>query len=165
MHDLSRPACEEIQVWISCLWLVFRPLKSGCFFGNIFVELVLKSFSGRNYYLEPPVFWFSNSFLYGLEESRQLWILIRWVFGLLSIKSDKNFSQQFFCAFKPPLWIWIFTNYFEILIFAFFIIMPRGVSTCKILLFWNWHFQKYKALKIIQIYLEPPILEFSVWPC
>ena len=37
---------KKIQVWMSCLQLVSRPPKSGCFFGNFTAELVLKSFSG-----------------------------------------------------------------------------------------------------------------------
>ena len=47
-------------------------LKSGCFLGDFFVELIWQSFSGRYNFLEPPVFCFSNSPPYGLEEPREL---------------------------------------------------------------------------------------------
>ena len=47
----------------------FQASKIWTFFENLTVELVLKLFSGRNNSLEPPVFLFSNSGLYGLEES------------------------------------------------------------------------------------------------
>ena len=42
------------------------------------VELVLKSFSGRNNSVEVPGFAFSNSFPYDLEESRECRALISW---------------------------------------------------------------------------------------
>ena len=58
-----------------------------------------------------------------------------------------------------PLWFYGFTNYFEILILAFSNIIPGGVSACKILPFWNEHFQKYKALKSYKL------TGFSIWPC
>ena len=48
-----------------------RTLKSGCFFGKFTVEQDLKLFSGRNNSLKPPVFGFSDSFPFGLEESRE----------------------------------------------------------------------------------------------
>ena len=51
----------------------FQASKSGSFFGKCYVELVWKSFSGRNRFL------FSNSLLYDLEESRELRALIRWL--------------------------------------------------------------------------------------
>ena len=57
----------------------FSPPKSGCFFGKFVVEQVSKSFSGRNNSLKAPVFRFSNSLLYGLEELRKLRALISWV--------------------------------------------------------------------------------------
>ena len=49
-----------IQIWISCLWLVSRPPKSGCLFGKFNEEQILTSFLGRSNSLEPPVFRFSN---------------------------------------------------------------------------------------------------------
>ena len=42
------------------------------------MELVSKSFSGRNNSLEPYVFGFSNSLSYGVEESIELRALISW---------------------------------------------------------------------------------------
>ena len=41
----------------------------------------MKSFSGRNNPLKPPVFGFCDSLPFGLEESRELRALIRWVLG------------------------------------------------------------------------------------
>ena len=67
---------KKIQVPISCLWLVSRPPKSGCFFGKFTVEQVLKSFSGRNNF-KPPVFEFCDSLPFGLEELREERALIR----------------------------------------------------------------------------------------
>ena len=42
------------------------------FSGKFTVELVWKSFSGRNNSLELPIFGFSNSLPHGHEESREL---------------------------------------------------------------------------------------------
>ena len=58
-------------VRVSCLWLVYRLPKSGYFFGKFTAELILKSLLGRNKSLEAPVFGFSNSHPYDLEESRE----------------------------------------------------------------------------------------------
>ena len=63
------------------LWFISRPWKSGCFFGKFTAELVLKEFLGKNNFLEVPVFGFSNSLPYSLEESRELRALISWVLG------------------------------------------------------------------------------------
>ena len=62
---------EKILVWVSCLWFVSRPPSSEGIFEKFTVELVLKSLSGRNKSLEAPVFGFSNSLPYDLEESRE----------------------------------------------------------------------------------------------
>ena len=43
-----------------------------------------------------------------------------------------------------------FTDCFEILNFVFPNIIPRGVSTCKILTFQDQYFQKYKAQEIVE---------------
>ena len=98
------------------------------FFGKFFVELVWNTFSGGNNSRETPVFGFSNSLPYGLEESRELWILISWVW-VRSSRMQKKFCQQYYG----------FTDYFEMLTFGFSNITPRGVSTCKLLLFYQ-HF-------------------------
>ena len=62
---------KKILVRVSCLCLVYRLPKSGYFFGKLTVELILNSLSGRNKSLEAPVFGFSNSDPYDLEESRE----------------------------------------------------------------------------------------------
>ena len=46
----------------------FQASKIWVFFGKKFLELVWKSFSGRNSSLEHPVFLFCNSLPYGLKE-------------------------------------------------------------------------------------------------
>ena len=71
---------KKITVQISCLLLLYRPPKSGCFFGKFTAEQVLKSFSGRNNSLK-PVFGFCDNLPFGLEESRELRPSIRWVSG------------------------------------------------------------------------------------
>ena len=62
-------------------YVFFRPPKSGCFFEEFTVEQVLKSFPGRTNSLKSPVFGFFNIVPFGLEESRKLRALIRWVWG------------------------------------------------------------------------------------
>ena len=57
----------------------FQASNIWIFFGKFTKEQVLKSFSGRNKSLKPPVF--CDSCLYGLEESREFRDLIRWVLG------------------------------------------------------------------------------------
>ena len=59
----------------------FQASRILMFFGKFTVEKVLKSFSGRNNSLNPPVFGFCDSLPFGLEESRELRALIRWVLG------------------------------------------------------------------------------------
>ena len=111
----------------------FQSSKTWMFFGTYSMELFWKSPSGRNSSWEPPVFWFSNSLPYDLEESRELRDLIRWVLGWQTFKNAKTFCQEFFFAFLSRHYR--FTNYFEIPIFAFSNSIPRGVSICKILPF------------------------------
>ena len=48
---------------------------------RIFVKKILESFSGRNIFLESPVFRFTNSLPYSLKEQRKFKILISWVLG------------------------------------------------------------------------------------
>ena len=43
-----------------------------------------------------------------------------------------------------------FMNFFNMLNFVFSNMMPRGVSTCKILTFQDKYFQKYKAQNIVK---------------
>ena len=59
----------------------FPGLQNLDVFWEIFVELVWKLFSGRNNSLKAPVFLFSNSLPYDLEEFRELRALISWVLG------------------------------------------------------------------------------------
>ena len=48
-----------------------------------------------------------------------------------------------------------FTNYLKILDFAFFNIIPTGVSTCKILTFQDQYFRKYKVQEIVKFSFQP----------
>ena len=100
---------KENQLWVSCLWLVSSSPKSRWFFREFFVELVRKSFSGRNNSREPPVFRFSDSLPYVLEESRELRALSRWVLEEWAFKNTIHFSANNFvlCLFELPLCLWI----------------------------------------------------------
>ena len=53
---ICRRANKKNLVWVSCNWLVSRSPKSGCFFGKLKVELVLKTFSGKGN-SQTPCFW------------------------------------------------------------------------------------------------------------
>ena len=88
---------KKIQVWISCLRLVSRPPKPGCFFEKFTAEKVFKSFSGRNNSWEPPGFGCSNSFSFCKNrESWEPWLVGFWVKRHSKIQ---NFYQQFFKGF------------------------------------------------------------------
>ena len=56
-----------------------RAPKFACLFGKSTAEQVLKSFIGRNSSVKSPVFGLCDSLTPGLEESRVLRYLIRWV--------------------------------------------------------------------------------------
>ena len=49
------------------------------FLGKFFVRKVLKSFSGRNNSVKPPIVRLCDSLPFGIEESQELRALIRWV--------------------------------------------------------------------------------------
>ena len=102
-----------------------RLLKSGCFIGKLTVEQVLKSFSGRNNSLKPPVFGFCNSLPYDPEIAR-LESLDLFGFVFIGIQKYKKILPSFFCFWATI--IYRFTNYFGILIFLFSNI--AGVPTC-----------------------------------
>ena len=96
------------------------------------VELVWKSFSGRNNSLEPLVFCFCSSRLYGLEESIKSVESFDWmVFGVIDIQKCKESCLDFFFAFLSRHYG--FMNCFEILNFVISNIIPGRVSICKIL--------------------------------
>ena len=59
----------------------FQTSKIWMFFEKFTAELLLKSLSGRNKYLQAPVFGFTNSLSNDLEESRDLRALIGLVLG------------------------------------------------------------------------------------
>ena len=70
------------------------------------------------------VFGFSNSIPYGLEESRELCIILV-EFSVNRHSKIQKISQQFFSLFLSRHYG--FTNYFVILNFAY---IPRIVLTC-----------------------------------
>ena len=127
--------CEKIEVWILCLWLVSRPPNSGTFLGKFTVELVWKSISGKNTspWKKSPCFDFLTVFhlVSKNQECCESWLVGFWVsrHSKMYQISANNFSFSFLSC---HYW---FTNYFEILIFAFSNVIPKGFSTCKILLF------------------------------
>ena len=59
----------------------FQAFKIYMFFGKLTAEQDLKLFLGKNNSLKPPFFGFCDSLPFGLEESRELKALIRWVIG------------------------------------------------------------------------------------
>ena len=63
------------------------------------MEQVLKSFRGRNNYLEPPVFGFCDSLPFSLEESRELRALINGFWGDRHSKMPKISAKFFFNVF------------------------------------------------------------------
>ena len=74
-----RRTCPKInQVSISCLWLVSRVPKSDFFFFFFFFFFFLKFTAEQHLFY---YFGFSNRIPYGLEEPRELWILISEVFS------------------------------------------------------------------------------------
>ena len=127
--------CKTIQVWISCLRLVSRPPKSECFFGKFTTKPVWKSFSGRNNSLEPSVcfdFLTVSHMVWKNQESCESWLV---GFGVSRcLKMQKISANNFFFGVYDSCH-YGFTNYFEILIFAFSNTIPRVVSNCKLLLF------------------------------
>ena len=88
--------CKKIQVWISCLWLVSRPAKFGCFFWKNFVDLFWKSFWGRNNSLDPPFLTIFNM-VWKNQESCESWLVEFWV--IRRLKMQANFYQQFILCF------------------------------------------------------------------
>ena len=89
-------------------------------------EQLLKSFSGRNsLILQQSSIWSG--------ESTELRDWIRWVWGNRHSKMQKCFCWQIFCVFLSHHYR--FTNCFEILRFIFSNLLPRRVSTYKILTF------------------------------
>ena len=91
---------------VKAIWQTFRS-QFHIFVGylgiNSFAEEVLKSFSGRRNVLEQPVFGFTNSLLYSLEEeSRKLRVLISWVLILLS-----KLIALWRCSYEVPKTIFI----------------------------------------------------------
>ena len=95
---------KKIQVKNSCLSLVSCPPTY--LFRKFTAEQVLELFLGRNNFLKPLVFGFCDSPPFGLEESRELRALIRWILGNRHSKMQKISAQIFFCVFELSLWIY-----------------------------------------------------------
>ena len=69
---ICRRACEKKSSLNFISLVSFQASKIWMFFGKFTAKQVSKSFSGRNNSLKAPVFGFSNSLPYSLEESRKL---------------------------------------------------------------------------------------------
>ena len=98
---------KKSLAWGSCVWFVSRSPKSEHFFWKFTVELVLKSFWGRNNSLEAPAFGFFSNLSYDLEESSEFlepWLVGFWVnrHSKMQIVSKNNFV----CVSELPLWIY-----------------------------------------------------------
>ena len=86
---------ESILNFMSSVLVSWSP-KSRYFFGKFTIELVWKSFSGRNNSLEPSVFWFSNGRLYDLKESIKRVESIVWIdFG---VNRHSNMPKKIYFA-------------------------------------------------------------------
>ena len=70
--------------------MVSRPPKFVWLFGKFTAEQDLKSFLGRKDSIKPPFFVFYDSLPFGLQESRELRALIRWVWGAIGIQTRKK---------------------------------------------------------------------------
>ena len=77
----------------------FQVSKICTFFGKFTVELILKSFSGRNNFIEAPDFGFSNSLPDNLEESIELTAFLVGFWVNMHSKMLKNCKIQFFSLF------------------------------------------------------------------
>ena len=99
---------KKNRVWISCLQLVSKPPKSGCFFGKNFVELVQQSFSSRNNSQKPPVFDFLTAFhnFWKNQESCESWLVGFWVNRHSKMQNIFANNFFFFCIFELALWIY-----------------------------------------------------------
>ena len=74
---IFRRTWEKIKSEFSFFYRIGLQASKICmFFGKCIGKEVLKLFSGRNNYPQPPIFGFSNSISYGLEKSRELRRLI-----------------------------------------------------------------------------------------
>ena len=124
---ICRRTFEKKQVWILCLQLA-SPQNLDVFLENLLCSR----------------FW--NHFQAEIISKNPLFLDVLIVFHMVrAFKKGKKFLLAIFFVF---LSCHRFTCY-EILNFVFSYIIPRGVSTCKILPFCDWYIQKYKALKII----------------
>ena len=108
------------QVWISCLQMVsIQPCKVWMAFGKFIVELVLKSFSGRNNSLEPPDFGFL--------------IVVYMVSGRINQESWKFWLDEFWGNRHSKMQKNLLAFLYEPFDFWFYNIIPGRFSTCKIL--------------------------------
>ena len=97
----------------------FQASKMWKFFWKIYSEASLQIiFRKKNNSLEPPAFWFSNSLPCCLGETCKSWLVRFWVSR--HSKKQKHSANSFSFAFLSCCYG--FTNYFEILIFLFFLI-------------------------------------------
>ena len=89
---------------MSLVW--FQVSKIWMFFGKFMVELILKSFSGRNNSLEVPIFGFYNSLPYNLKKSLEFRAFLVEFCVIRHSKMQKIFATNFVCVLELPLWIY-----------------------------------------------------------
>ena len=77
---ICRRSCEKKFKPEFHFFSSFSGFQNPCFFRKFTAEQIVKSFSGKNNSLKLPVFRFSNSLLYGLEESKE-WASLSWILG------------------------------------------------------------------------------------
>ena len=124
---------KKNQVWISCLRLVFRPPKSGCFFKKIFYGASLEIIFTQKQSPGSLIFDFLtvSHMVWNNQESCESLLVGFWISRhskMQTISVNNLFFACLSCHYG-------FTDYFEILIFLFSNIISRGVLSCKILLF------------------------------
>ena len=97
------------------------------FFGKFTVEQVLKSFSGRNNSLKPPVFGSCDSLPYDLEKSKELRALISWLSVYKHSKMQKISANNFLC-FWDAIMDLLITLIYQ---FSFFLIYQGEFQPAK----------------------------------
>ena len=86
-------------------------------FGKRSVELVWKSFSGKNNFLEPPVFWFPNSCFIWSRRIDRVGSFDLMGFRVIDIQKYKKDLLEIFFFFSFWSRHYEFMNYFEIRFF------------------------------------------------
>ena len=84
----------------------FQVSKIWTFSGKFTAELILKSFSGRSNSIEAPVFGFSDSLPYDLEESIEFRAFLVGFWVNRHSEMQKISTTNFVSVFELPLWVY-----------------------------------------------------------